>query len=130
VLTLPKVPPKGAAAPTWREIVLKKAGIVVAVTAASLLAISPLAFAGDEDDNDDRAQVNRIDADRNSKQGGLINIGDVNALNDVNVCPNVAAAVGLGNLLGILGANESEASSGDVVCVNDDTVTQFNDNDD
>ena len=117
---------------------LKKAGIVVAVTAASLLAISPLAFAGDEGDNDrrghrdgdDRAQVNRIDADRNSKQGGLINIGDVNALNDVNVCPNVAAAVGLGNLLGILGANESEASSGDVVCVNDDTVTQFNNNDD
>jgi hypothetical protein len=118
--------------------VLKKAGIVVAVTAASLLAISPLAFAGDKDDDDrrghrdgdDRAQVNQIDTERNSEQGGLINVGDVNALNDVNVCPNVAAAAGLGNLLGILGANESEASSGDAVCVNDDSVTQFNNYDD
>ena len=29
----------------------KKAGILVAATAASLLAVSPLAFAGDKDDD-------------------------------------------------------------------------------
>jgi hypothetical protein len=32
--------------------VLKKAGIVVATAAAGLLAVSPLAFAGDKDDHD------------------------------------------------------------------------------
>jgi hypothetical protein len=32
--------------------VLKKAGIVVATAAAGLLAVSPLAFAGDKDDRD------------------------------------------------------------------------------
>jgi hypothetical protein len=103
-----------------------------------VLAISPLAFAGDKDDRDhhregrdkgDSTQVNRIDNDRNNFQNGLINLGDVNALNDVNVCPSVAVSGGIGNLLGILGSNESEASSDDVTCVNDDSTTQFNNND-
>jgi hypothetical protein len=115
--------------------VLKKAGIVLAASAASLMAISPLAFAGDKDDHDhdrggrdkgDSTQVNRIDNERSNNQNGLINLGDVNALNDVNVCPSVAASGGIGNLLGILGAGESEASSDDVTCVNDDSITQFN----
>lgn len=112
---------------------LKKAGIVVAASAVSVLAISPLAFAGDKDDHDrggrdkgDSTQVNRIDNERSNNQNGLLNLGDVNALNDVNVCPSVAAAGGIGNLLGILGSNESEASSDDVTCVNDDSTTQFN----
>ncbi len=112
---------------------LKKAGIVVAASAVSVLAISPLAFAGDKGDHGrgrhhkgESTQVNRIDNERISKQTGLINIGDVNALNDVNVCPSVAASGGIGNLLGILGSNESEASSDDVTCVNDDSITQFN----
>jgi hypothetical protein len=113
--------------------VLKTAGIVVAASAVSVLAISPLAFAGDKDDRDrggrhdrDSTQVNRIDNDRSNNQNGLINLGDVNALNDVNVCPSVAASGGIGNLLGILGSGESEASSEDVTCVNDDRITQFN----
>jgi hypothetical protein len=116
--------------------VLKKAGIVVAASAVSVLAISPLAFAGGKDDDRDRdrggrdkgdsTQVNQIDNERSNNQNGLINLGDVNALNDVNVCPSVAASGGIGNLLGILGAAESEASSDDVTCVNDDSITQFN----
>jgi hypothetical protein len=113
--------------------VLKTAGIVVAASAVSVLAISPLAFAGDKDDRDrggrhkgDSTQVNRIDNERSNNQNGLINLGDVNALNDVNVCPSVAASGGIGNLLGILGSAESEASSDDVTCVNDDSTTQFN----
>ena len=113
---------------------LKKAGIVVAASAVSVLAISPLAFAGDKGDHDrggrhdrDSTQVNRIDNERSNNQNGLINLGDVNALNDVNVCPSVAASGGIGNLLGILGAAESEASSDDVTCVNDDSITQSND---
>jgi hypothetical protein len=115
--------------------VLKTAGIVVAASAVSVLAISPLAFAGDKDDRDrggrhdrDSTQVNRIDNDRSNNQNGLINLGDVNALNDLNACPSVATS-GIGNLLGILGSGESEASSDDVTCVNDDSTTQFNNND-
>jgi hypothetical protein len=115
--------------------VLKTAGIVVAASAVSVLAISPLAFAGDKDDRDrggrhdrDTTQVNRIDNDRSNNQNGLINLGDVNALNDLNACPSVATS-GIGNLLGILGSGESEASSDDVTCVNDNSTTQFNNND-
>jgi hypothetical protein len=113
--------------------VLKKAGIVVAATAASLLAVSPLAFAGDKGGHEQRGgsptQVNYLDQDRTTEQNGLINVGDVNALNDVNVCPGVAASVGLGNLLGLLGSGivENEAENEDITCVNDDSVTQVND---
>ena len=114
---------------------LKKAGIVVAASAVSVLAISPLAFAGGKDDRDrdrggrdkgDSTQVNRIDNERSSEQNGLVNLGDVDALNDVNVCPSVAASAGIGNVLGVLGSGESEASNEDVTCVNDDSITQLN----
>jgi hypothetical protein len=116
--------------------VLKKAGILVAATAAGLLAVSPLAFAGDKWDGDDGRdgrggddrQVNRVDNDRESNQLGLVNVGDVNALNDVNVCPAIPVAAGVGNLLGILGgpAAGSADADGAASCVNDDSVNQAN----
>lgn len=115
---------------------LKKAGILVAATAAALLAVSPLAFAGDKGgdwghghgDSDGDRQVNRIDNDRESNQLGLVNVGDVNALNDVNVCPAIPVAAGIGNILGILGGGTGTAAAGvdDVTCVNDDSVNQGN----
>ncbi|MBW0117475.1 hypothetical protein [Pseudonocardia abyssalis] len=112
---------------------LKKAGILVAATAAGLLAVSPLAFAGDKggwdgdhDGNNDR-QVNRVDNDRDSSQVGLVNVGDVNALNDVNVCPAIPVAAGIGNILGILGSGAADADAdGTAACVNDDSVNQAN----
>lgn len=109
---------------------LKKAGILVAATAAALLAVSPLAFAGDKggydgDDDGDR-QVNRVDNDRESNQLGLVNVGDVNALNDVNVCPAIPVAAGIGDVLGVLGTGSAAASSDDVTCINDDSVNQGN----
>jgi hypothetical protein len=113
--------------------VLKKAGILVAATAAGLLAVSPLAFAGDKDDyrggNDGDRQVNRVDGgDRESNQLGLVNVGDVNALNDVNVCPAIPVAAGIGNILGILGAGvaDADADADDVTCINDDSINQAN----
>jgi hypothetical protein len=115
--------------------VLKKAGIVVAATAAGVLAVSPLAFAGDkgghghhEQRGGSPTQLNYFDQDRTSEQNGLINVGDVNALNDVNVCPGVAGSIGLGNLLGLLGSGivGNEAENEDITCVNDDSVTQVN----
>ncbi len=66
---------------------LKKAGIVVAAAAAGLLAVSPLAFAGDKGhdvkgydghDGGDTA-VNSVDDD--STNVGLVNVAD----NEVNV---------------------------------------------
>ncbi|ANY07346.1 hypothetical protein [Pseudonocardia sp. HH130630-07] len=92
---------------------LKKAGIVTAGVTAGLLAISPLAFAGDAGGDGHKHgdkkvvnadQINNIDESRDSAQSGLVNIGDVNALNNANVLScslngaDVAASV-----LGILG---------------------------
>ncbi len=111
---------------------LKKAGILVAATAAGLLAVSPLAFAGGKYDDhgnggrDGDRQVNRVDGgDRESNQLGLVNLGDVNALNDVNVCPAIPIGAGI-NVLGILGGASGEATSGDVTCINDDSINQEN----
>lgn len=92
----------------------KKAGIVVAASLASVLALAPLAHAGpspeDEDRGDDAEQV--ITGD-DAPQDGLINLGDLNLLNGLNVCPDITAVVGLGNLLGILGSGSSDPSVGD-----------------
>jgi hypothetical protein len=118
---------------------MKKAGVVVAVTAASLLAVSPLAFASDPNgrgnDRQDRqdkvvSQVNYAGSDRISEQNGLINVGDVNALNNVNVCPGIPVSAGIGNVLGLLalGAADTDAQNGSIVCVNDNSVTQGNEN--
>lgn len=109
---------------------LKKAGIVVAAAAAGLLAVSPLAFAGSKGDDHGHGggdkQVNKVDESREggqNRQLGLINVGDVNALNDnqVNVCPNVQ--VGVGNIIGLLGAVDQDAEA---ECTNEDNITQVN----
>ncbi|GAA1842033.1 hypothetical protein GCM10009836_21750 [Pseudonocardia ailaonensis] len=82
---------------------LKKAGIVVAGVAATLVAVSPLAFAGDKGHH--ASHVTGID----KSSQGLINVSG----NDVNVpiqaCNNdvpVAAGAGVvqGNLKDITGA--------------------------
>ncbi|MBP2365733.1 hypothetical protein [Pseudonocardia parietis] len=90
---------------------LKKAGIVTAGVTAGLLAISPLAFAGDGGHGHEHGgkdvnakQINNIDESSSDKQSGLVNIGDVNALNNANVLScslnnaDIAASV-----LGVLG---------------------------
>lgn len=119
---------------------LKKAGIVVAGTAAALLAVSPLAFAGDKGkggpghDTDvsysETNQVNAVGGEETNSTGGLIAIGDIEALNNVNVCPAIPVGVGVGNLLGILGsgtATNDQTATG--ACVNDNSVNQSNAND-
>ena len=114
---------------------LKKAGILIAATAAGLLAVSPLAFAGDKDDHgyggdDGDRQINRVDGDDGDRnQLGLVNTGDVNVLNDVNVCPAIPVAAGVGNILGILAgpaAGSAASDAGTITCVNDDSINQGN----
>jgi hypothetical protein len=53
-----------------RETVLKKAGIIVAATAAGLLAVSPLAFAGEDKDHNDIhfTQVSRDSCTQSAEQ--------------------------------------------------------------
>ena len=82
---------------------LKKAGIVVATAAAGLLAVSPLAFAGDKDDHDGHGHkhhgkskvedVNHIDG----SNSGLINVAGNNIAVPVNVCDNQVPV----NVLGV-----------------------------
>jgi hypothetical protein len=74
--------------------VLKKAGIVVAAAAAGLLAVSPLAFAGDKDDHDGhghghhgKSKVEDVNAIDQSNEG-LINVAGNNIAVPVNVCDN------------------------------------------
>ena len=61
---------------------LKKAGIVVAAAAVGLLAVSPLAFAGEGDKGHDHhgatGRRRRLGLDQKDSQG-LINVSDINA---------------------------------------------------
>ena len=88
------------------------AGIVVSASLAAVLALAPLAHASPEgkDKGDDAEQV--ITGD-DAPQDGLINVGDLNLLNGVNICPDVTAVVGIGNLLGILGSGSSDPNVAD-----------------
>ena len=119
---------------------LKKAGIVVAASAASLLAVSPLAFAGDNgDDHGDKGgkhhgAENVIDKDAEGLIAGL-NGNDVNvpiqACNN-NVPVNVlgvqvpvedaSALNGVTGALGILG--DAKAKSGDSTTDQSDNCAQ------
>ncbi|MHA6628772.1 hypothetical protein ACU61A_25310 [Pseudonocardia sichuanensis] len=68
---------------------LKKAGIVVAAAAAGLLAVSPLAFAGDgDDDHGSKTKVEDVNSIDGSASGGLLNLGGNNVTAPVNACGN------------------------------------------
>jgi hypothetical protein len=95
--------------------VLKKAGIVVAVATAGLLAVSPLAFAGDRGDDhrgDNNSNSSRFDvdldqeqtnaADTSDRSEGLINISNNDiGLSALNCTANIAlGGAGAGTALG------------------------------
>ena len=65
--------------------VLKKAGIVVATAAVGLLAVSPLAFAGDTHGKGHGHSHGGADVNSNQENSeGLINVSDINANVPVN----------------------------------------------
>lgn len=106
---------------------LKKAGIAVAATAAGLLAVSPLAFAGDSGHKQygDR-QANSV-AVHKGDTVGLINVTDNEVNVPVQVCNNdipvnvlglqvsdlQADLTGALNLLGITRFTDGTGTSGD-----------------
>lgn len=95
---------------------VKKLAVVLAATAATLVALSPLATATPATDRDDGDGP--VIGDQDSPNGdkfGLVNLDDVNALNGVNVCPDVTAT--LGNVLGILGGGNAQTKGDrDISC--------------
>jgi hypothetical protein len=76
--------------------VLKKAGIIVATAAAGLLAVSPLAFAGD-DHGHGHGKIKDVNSIDGSNHGGLLNVGGNNLSVPVNVCDNQVPV----NVLGV-----------------------------
>ncbi|HLU54719.1 MAG TPA: hypothetical protein VKZ81_04600 [Pseudonocardia sp.] len=97
--------------PVQEPKVWKKAGIVVPASLAAVLALAPAANAsGSPEGAEDAEQV--ITGD-DAPQDGLVNLGDLNVLNGLNVCPDLTAVVGPGNVLGILGNGTSDQDVAD-----------------
>lgn len=119
---------------------LKKAGLVVAASAASLLAVSPLAFAGDHGDDHGKDGKHHHGAENVVDKGSEGLISGLNG-NNVNVpiqaCNNnipvnvlgvqvpvedASALNGLTGALGVLG--DAKAKSGDSVTDQSDNCAQ------
>ncbi|MHA6621499.1 hypothetical protein [Pseudonocardia sp. DLS-67] len=75
---------------------LKKAGIVVATAAAGLLAVSPLAFAGDDHGKDHGKNIEDVNHIDGSSEG-LLNVAGNNLSVPANVCDNQVPV----NVLGV-----------------------------
>jgi hypothetical protein len=93
--------------------VLKKAGIVTVGVAASLVAVSPLAFAGEKgydhgghhEADKDIKNIGIISDDSSSSANGLVAVNALNnadVLKNVNVCPNVDVTAAVSGVLGLL----------------------------
>jgi hypothetical protein len=114
--------------------VLKKAGIVVATAAAGMLAVSPLAFAGD-DDGDKKIKVDKASNEASTGGEGFINIQDNNIANclvdDVEVLDQVSGLLNLGLLGGVESTNEEKAKMTYDSCSSDssDNIDQENEDD-
>jgi hypothetical protein len=115
--------------------VLKKAGIVVAAAAASLLAVSPLAFAGEKGHDKGHHESSISGSDFASKDGkGLVNVSGNNANVPVQVCNNNVPVNVLGvqvpvedltgSLTGALGLLGNAENKGKTVTDNSDTCAQ------
>jgi hypothetical protein len=96
--------------------VWKKAGIVVSASLAAVLALAPVANASESPEGDEDSE--QVITGDDAPQDGLVNVGDLNLLNGVNVCPDVTAVVGLGNLLGILGSGavDQDVADAPITC--------------
>jgi hypothetical protein len=107
--------------------VLKKAGIVLAAATAGVLAVSPLAFAGDYNDGDHDGhghghghskeenvsckQDNKAkdDADGFHGQAGLVNVQDTTVQVPIQACNNSV----IEGVLGILASHQENSDSHD-----------------
>jgi len=111
--------------------VLKKAGIVVAAAAVGLLAVSPLAFAGEKSHGHGHGHGHGYDQTNTAAESsqGLVNVSDINANVPVNALNCLDAdvpvlglnenVVPIAGALALLGAAESENNTAiDDSCAN------------
>jgi hypothetical protein len=106
------------------KTVLKKAGIVVATAAAGLLAVSPLAFAGDysggggdhhgdhHSSHHHKKKVsckldNSVDNGHKNSQRGLVNVQNTNVSVPIQACDNSV----IEGVLGILAKGQRNSDS-------------------
>ena len=80
---------------------------VLAVAAATALASGPTASA-------------------DTGAASASQIGDIELLNNLNVCPGITTGIGLGNVLGILGIGtaDPDTTGGPITCTIDDRDTE------
>jgi hypothetical protein len=116
--------------------VLKKAGIVVATAAAGLLAVSPLAFAGDKapqgKDSHGGGHYSQVDVtdqenEQESAQGnGILNGNNVHSGNSIQVCKTQVSALNnvLGAVIPVLATvtNQANQSQEDGDCTSQGTA--------
>ena len=95
----------------------KKAGIVISASLAAGLAFAPLANASESPEGGDDAE--QVISGDDAPQAGLLNLGDLNVLNDLNVCPDVTGNLGLGPLLGN-GSSDPDNVDAPVDCDSED----------
>jgi hypothetical protein len=111
--------------PIQETKVWQKAGIVVTASLAALLALAPLAHAEPSPEGDDgKDDAEQVITGDDAPQEGLINLGDLNLLNGVNICPDVTAVVAVGNLLGILGSGTTNVTVADAPITCETTVIE------
>lgn len=99
----------------------KKAGIVLTVSAAGLLAVTPLAFAGGNDEDyhhhhhghDVRDFDNNIERNDVHLQNGLVNLQDIGVQVPVQACNNSVVE----GALGILALGQSNSDRHNGTCV-------------
>ncbi|HTF51083.1 MAG TPA: hypothetical protein VK735_26870 [Pseudonocardia sp.] len=86
---------------------LKKAGIVVAVTAAGLLVVSPMAFASDHESGASCHQDNsaKDESDGKHRQFGALNVQDSAVQIPIQACNNSV----LEGVLGILSSDQENS---------------------
>ena len=67
---------------------LKKAGIVAAAATAALLAVSPLAFAGDKDHDGHKRHSHATNVNEAGNSEGFVNVSGNNANVPIQLCDN------------------------------------------
>ncbi|HEY4005651.1 MAG TPA: hypothetical protein VGM60_10775 [Pseudonocardia sp.] len=99
---------------------LKKAGIVVAATVAVLLALSPLAFAGDYEGGGDDGGHSSHHGHHGSKntQSGLVNLQNTNVSVPIQLCNNSV----LEGVLGVLASGQRNSDSHGGKCSQDNSA--------
>jgi hypothetical protein len=107
------------------------AAVVATSVVTVALATAPVAAAAEYDDDYGNTEQTQPEASpRNSDDAtGLINIGDLQLLSNLAICPDVNALIPIGNVLGILGSGTATATTADapITCTNTSTGRQVGD---